>query len=831
MKKIVLHTKLFALLILVVWGVFSLVAGQYYYFDTTNTSYPYKQWCSTTLDIKATTEGNTIWAKAWLLRLQLDPTRFSYNTSSLAHILQTNLFVASADTFFSYSNPTVYPTWIDSNKTILHIDRYNLGSNFVGTGVYGTLKFTPTYSPIMYTGNFVIVYNGDTVRTSLSQWWNNIILEESQTQHLTWAYYVEQLPCQNDTTAPTYTLTPNGWSHHSHLDGIHILLTENSGGWSVPYIRTGWLPDIWTWTGNTRWISNQYWVNLSTFELYLSGNGNNNYFSGGMFSPSWTLTATAIDKTRQFRDKDYTLDINSSELFDYGIEKTITITGNVADWNGNTKTISTSFNHPQWPTLINGSRIPNAWASLVPVNNTLKLWIEDDWAGVNSWSIVVTLSGSNGTNYWPYSFSGNNLHLSWVTSTANQPNYYLTISEHANFPSSWTITVSVYAEDMEGNIDTINDYSFRTKPSCGDYGCFHNVFLQTGVSLPFLYNNFTLSISGGINPYFVSNENTGTLYCGTENETALNIYNGIEQNSGDAIYVNYHDLPQLTLSGNTQWVKAILSGNTLYLQKIYTLPDWGGGWWWGSNIIKDDCRLPSTLACANQEGIDYSDSYYDNTCCAVDEWTGHGSAPICTENSEDFYSEELIEAFNRAYWKNITNLCPFEDAYIPRREIAKLMSMFTIQIMGIYPDTKKESCNNYKDIHNLSSEMQFFAKTACQLNLMWLKQNGSTPKENFDPHDKITRAEFWTILSRLIYGDIYNVYSWEESQYKRYEKHLQELYADEIMTKIKNPFIQERRSRILLMLYRSERSWLAQQYRLFASAHNWALSLLETVWQ
>jgi hypothetical protein len=343
-----MHTKIFALLILVLWGVFSLVAGQYYYFDTTSVSYPYKQWCSATLDIKATTESDTTWSKAGLLRLQLDPTHFSYSTSDIASVLQSDLFVSSSDTFFTYSNPLVFPTWIDSSKTILQVDRYNPGSNFVWTGLYGILKFTPKYSPSAYTGNFVIVYNGDTIRTSLSYGGNNTIIAENQEPFLTWAYSVEQLPCQNDTTAPIAAIIPNGWSQISHLDGIQAILTENTNGGSVPYVRTGWLPGAGTWTTNTRGTTNQYWINLATFELYLSGNGDNRYFSWGMFSPSWTLVATATNKTWQFRDRNYNLSIYSSELFDYGIEKTMTITGHVADWNGNNKTISTSFNHPQW---------------------------------------------------------------------------------------------------------------------------------------------------------------------------------------------------------------------------------------------------------------------------------------------------------------------------------------------------------------------------------------------------------------------------------------------------------------------------------------------------
>ena len=174
-------------------------------------------------------------------------------------------------------------------------------------------------------------------------------------------------------------------------------------------------------------------------------------------------------------------------------------------------------------------------------------------------------------------------------------------------------------------------------------------------------------------------------------------------------------------------------------------------------------------------------------------------------------------------------MCPFKDAFVPRKEVAKLMSMFTIQIMGIFPDTHKAGCDSFNDLSGVSDEMKFFAKTACQLNLMGLQPNGSTPKPNFDPNTYITRAEFGTILSRLVYGDTYNVYSGEETKYQRYEKHLLALYNDTIMTKIQDPFINEKRSRILLMLYRSELAGLAQKYRLVSPAHNGALSLLENV--
>jgi hypothetical protein len=44
------------------------------------------------------------------------------------------------------------------------------------------------------------------------------------------------------------------------------------------------------------------------------------------------------------------------------------------------------------------------------------------------------------------------------------------------------------------------------------------MYLQTGISLPFLYSPSVLNISGGFNPTFTINGNTGIVDCNTENE-------------------------------------------------------------------------------------------------------------------------------------------------------------------------------------------------------------------------------------------------------------------------------------------------------------------------
>ena len=832
-KKIIMYTFL-SVSLFILWWVISLVAGQYYYFDASSApGYPYQQWCVENIYVKATTAANITWASAWLFSVQLDPIHFLYYTGDGAVDLQTNLFAANSSMFLSYTNPSLFPQWIDAGKTILHIDRSNTLSPFVGNRIYGTItNFIPKYTPTDYTWTFVIVYANDTTQTSLSYWWKNIINSWYQFAHLTWYYYVYQQPCVNDITPPAATLIlPAAGTKQSYLSGITLTLLENVGDTTVPYVRTGDLPGVGIWTGNTWMINNQYGVDLSTFQLRISWNGTDKYFTGGVFSPSGPLAAIASDTTWQFRDKNYSITMSWSQLFDYGIEKTITITGSVRDRNNNITTFTRTFNAPVGPTLIAWSRNPYAWANGVLTTAPVILWIQDDWAGVNSWSIVIILSWVEWTPYGPYIYSWSSLHLSWVAGVANTPDYLTTISSHPNFPSSWTIKVIVSAQDMEWNFDTISDYTFSTKPSCADLGCCHEVSLQTGNTIPFVYNLFALNISGGINPTFTFDGNTGTINCGTENE-GMDIYTWTESTSWTATYLSYYDLSKISFIGTD--VTAVLSWNTLYFHKIYVPPipippvviGWGG--WGGTHVTIDDCMLPSTLACANDAGTDDSPSYYDETCCG----DGHWAAPSC-DISDSPYSNEINDAFLWAYGLNITNKCPIAEARlddgIKRKELAKMMTMFTIQVMGIYPDTNKTWCNFFSDLTGQSDEFKFFIKTSCQLDLMGLKPNGTVPEEKFNPERYVTRAEFGTVLSRLIYGDKHNVYSGEETTYKRYEKHLAALNKDNIMKKIQNPSVLEKRARVILMLDRTTSTNLIEKYRLIVAAHNAALSLLENI--
>jgi hypothetical protein len=70
--------------------------------------------------------------------------------------------------------------------------------------------------------------------------------------------------------------------------------------------------------------------------------------------------------------------------------------------------------------------------------------------------------------------------------------------------------------------------------------------------------------------------------------------------------------------------------------------------------------------------------------------------------------------------------------------------------------------------------------------------------DNFLPNERVDRAQFGTILSRLLYGNTYN------GGKPYYVKHLQALKENGIITQIDNPeWRQELREWVRLVLMRS----------------------------
>ena len=113
------------------------------------------------------------------------------------------------------------------------------------------------------------------------------------------------------------------------------------------------------------------------------------------------------------------------------------------------------------------------------------------------------------------------------------------------------------------------------------------------------------------------------------------------------------------------------------------------------------------------------------------------------------------------------------------------------------PEDIPEYCQRGDNESWESAEMKDYAEKACALGVM-----GINMKE-FKPNTEVTRAEFWTILSRILRWDKYNVDP--DSDEVWYDKHLLALKEDDIMTKIDNPLnVIELREWVWLMLRRTQ---------------------------
>ena len=165
------------------------------------------------------------------------------------------------------------------------------------------------------------------------------------------------------------------------------------------------------------------------------------------------------------------------------------------------------------------------------------------------------------------------------------------------------------------------------------------------------------------------------------------------------------------------------------------------------------------------------------------------------------YSDEYPSAYTRAFNNWITTQPTIDKANmnksITRIELSKMISNYAINVLNKKPDTSKKC--EFSDISDsLNTQYDNWVTNACQLWLMWQWIT------KFRPKDKVTRAEFWTILSRLLYWDKYNWWT------PYYGKHLNQLNIRWIMTKINNPQWMELRWNVMVMLKRSETLWNIQ---------------------
>ena len=162
--------------------------------------------------------------------------------------------------------------------------------------------------------------------------------------------------------------------------------------------------------------------------------------------------------------------------------------------------------------------------------------------------------------------------------------------------------------------------------------------------------------------------------------------------------------------------------------------------------------------------------------------------------------EEVFIAYNWAIGKWITTIDDINKAKlntnITRAELAKMMVVFMSWVLHMEPVITDSA--DYKDVNEKKLwDLTWYIQLAYQYQIMWINADWS-PMDNFDPHKPVSRWEFATVLSRVLFGNTYNQ-NWDNY----YEKHIKALNKANILNDT-NPNITEWRWWIMTMLYRSQ---------------------------
>lgn len=211
----------------------------------------------------------------------------------------------------------------------------------------------------------------------------------------------------------------------------------------------------------------------------------------------------------------------------------------------------------------------------------------------------------------------------------------------------------------------------------------------------------------------------------------------------------------------------------------------GSSWYWrrwnsdgSDNDWKDDSDKNNTWNSGN------SDSKGN------DEWkVKQDEKTDFNEDKSDSWKIDLDDLMNVYLWALDNWITTWEsleealpDGYIKRWEIAKLVVDFSENVLWRKtPSNIPEKCSWWDDEKEWeSAETKKYAEKSCALWLMWIYM------KNFKPNKLLDRAEFGTIISRLLWWDKFNKPNATRVN-KYYTNHLEEVKKENLITQIDNP--------------------------------------------
>lgn len=168
------------------------------------------------------------------------------------------------------------------------------------------------------------------------------------------------------------------------------------------------------------------------------------------------------------------------------------------------------------------------------------------------------------------------------------------------------------------------------------------------------------------------------------------------------------------------------------------------------------------------------------------------------------YSEEDMNGYQRAKEQWITTMNTIDEARLSepltRAELAKMVSVFSTNIL--WKEIVNEESGDFIDVDSSLWDLEEFIQQAYKFQLMWTWSEDN--EWHFYPNAYVTRAEFATVLSRMIFGDKFNQ-EWE----RWYAQHLYVLKKSKLLDN-KKPEDLETKSYVLQTLYKIQWLWLFQ---------------------
>ena len=217
---------------------------------------------------------------------------------------------------------------------------------------------------------------------------------------------------------------------------------------------------------------------------------------------------------------------------------------------------------------------------------------------------------------------------------------------------------------------------------------------------------------------------------------------------------------------NDKWRKTFRNGLKIKKSGTYILQVEWLNWWLSEEVIT-----------VKWNGSDYDDFDFDSY------------------NYNPNYSDEMNKAYLFARSYNITTKNSIKDAkmgsWLNRIAMSKMLTNYAENVLWIDDFDTSRNCK-FTDVSTaLDASYDYWVTRACQLWIMWVNMKNN----KFYPNWWVTRAEFATALSRLLY----DTNDWTD---KYYSTHIYKLYKEWIINNT-DPQLREKRWYVMLMLMRA----------------------------